>query len=48
MKTRKTNKAKRVDPKCANHNWCPRCKGARLYQANKGIAKSIDQIKDME
>lgn len=44
MKTRKTNKGKRVSNHCKNHGSCPACKGNRLYQVNKQIDKAKEQI----
>lgn len=40
MKTRKTNKAKRVDKTCRNHGSCPACKSNRLHQVNKAQDKA--------
>jgi hypothetical protein len=33
-------KGKAFDPLCRNHNWCPVCKGNRLYSITKSLEKS--------
>lgn len=38
MRSRKTNKAKRVCNSCRNHGWCPTCRGNRTHATRKRIA----------
>lgn len=45
VKSRKTNKAKRIDPSCRNHGSCPACKANRLHQSNKALKSTEDQEK---
>jgi hypothetical protein len=49
MKTRKTNKAKRVDSGCANHGSCKVCQGNRTHANRRAEpADSKEQLRGLE
>lgn len=36
--------SKSFDSHCRNNNWCPACKGNRLYSSKKNLIKTKDQL----
>ncbi len=48
MKKRAINRSKRVDKQCGNHGNCPYCRQSRLYQANREIERTNQELKEYE
>ena len=49
MKTRKTNKAKTIDPSCKNHGSCPWCRGNRTHANRRAEPADLsEQMKGRE
>lgn len=48
MKSRHINRAKRWGNSCRNNNSCPYCRGSRLYQANREIERTEQELKDVQ
>lgn len=46
MKTRKTNKSKKVDKSCSNYGGCPWCEGNRTYSNRHRLP--ADSVKQQE